>query len=237
MFVLGDNFQEVKMKMKLTVVLALVFLAAGLYGQEAGEVVVRELAGTVEAKVPGSQVWEPVRRGQRLPLDALISTGFRSTAVIVLGSSTLTVRPLTRLSVAALFRGQGGERVDLALRTGRMRVEVKPPAGTNVDFTVRGPSITASVRGTVFDIDTLNLQVSEGTVEFAGAAGAPVLVDAGGTSYMDEGTGRTVSPIETASAGLRPELPPGAGAAAVASEAAPEQEQDSPFDMGISIQF
>jgi hypothetical protein len=107
----------------------------------------------------------------------------------------------------------------------------------NVDFTVRGPSITASVRGTVFEIDTVNLEVSEGTVEFAGASGAPVAVDAGGSSFADGGTGRPVSPAGAAAAALRPALPPGAEAAVPVNGAAPERDAALLPDFSVSVSF
>jgi hypothetical protein len=106
----------------------------------------------------------------------------------------------------------------------------------NVDFTVRGPSITASVRGTVFEIDPLNIEVNEGTVEFAGASGAPVPVDAGGASFAEWSTGRPVSPAATAAARLRPALPPGAEAAVPVNGAAPEQDAALP-EFSVSVSF
>jgi hypothetical protein len=187
--------------------------AAGLFGQAAETALVRDAAGVVEMKLPGRTEWEPVRAGQRLPRDTVISTGFKSRAVVVLGNSTLMVHPLTRVSVAALFHDGNREEVRLDLRIGRVRADVKPPAGNKVNFVVRSTIGTASVRGTVFEFDTLNLAVSEGTVEFAGSSGTPVLVDAGGATFVDGVTGRPAPPAETAAAALRPELPPGAEAA------------------------
>ncbi|MDR1904517.1 MAG: FecR family protein [Treponema sp.] len=111
----------------------------------------RELSGTVETRASGSAVWVKAAKGYPIGKDTIISTGFKSTAVIAVGNSTLTVRPLTRLSLEAIIQNQDGEQVSLYLQTGRVRAEVKPPSRGNIDFTVRGPSITASVRGTGFD--------------------------------------------------------------------------------------
>jgi hypothetical protein len=210
-------------------------VSAGVFGQGEETAVVRELAGTVEMKGPGKAEWEPVRVGQRLTADTLISTGFRSTAVIVLGESVLTVRPLTRLSISGISRLEAGDRVDLNLRAGRVRAEVKPPAGGRVDFSIRSPMVTASVRGTVFEFDPLNLQVSEGTVEFRGASGTAVVVDRGGTSFVDGEGGRPVSPVETAAAAVRPELPQGAEAAIAVNEITPER--DGPAELSVSVEF
>jgi hypothetical protein len=221
--------------MKALIVCVCVFAAAEVFGQTAEMAVVRELVGTVEMKAPGKAEWEPVRPGQRLSADTLISTGFKSTANIVLGDSVLTVRPLTRLSITEISRHAEGDRVDLNLRAGRVRAEVKPPSGRSVDFSIRSPAITASVRGTVFELDPLNLRVSEGTVEFSGASGAAVLVDSGGSSFVDGSGGRPVSPAEAAVAGLRPELPQGAEAAIPVNEVTPERGV-SP-GLGVSVSF
>ncbi|MDR2730531.1 MAG: FecR domain-containing protein [Treponema sp.] len=42
------------------------------------------------------------------------------------------------------------ETLNVNLQTGRVRVDVKPPAGTKASTTVKGPEATASVRGTIF---------------------------------------------------------------------------------------
>jgi hypothetical protein len=210
-----------------------VFTAAGLFGQTA---VVRDLTGTVEIKAPGRAEWTPVRRGQELSGNTLISTGFKSSALIELGNSTLTVHPLTRLSITELFREGSSERVSLNLRAGRVRADVKPPAGGSLDFSVRSPVATASVRGTVFEQDTQNLYVSEGTVEFMGTGtGTAVLVDGGGATFVDGTTGRPVSPAETAALELRPEPPPGTEAAIPANGAAADQNIGSELGVGVTF--
>jgi len=188
----------------------LLFLVPALHAQQA---VIREMAGTVEIKEAGSEIWTAARQGQTLAENAAISTGFRSSAIIALGDSLLTVRPLTRLSVGELSRTQAAEKVELSLQTGRVRAEVKSSGAARTDFTVRGPSATASVRGTDFEFDTVNLSVREGTVSFAGSSGIPVVIDAGRMSFTDESSGRAAPPEETAALELKPQAPVGADAA------------------------
>ena len=125
--------------------------------------------------------------------------------------------------------------MDLNLRAGRVRAEVKPPSGGRVDFSIRSPAITASVRGTVFELDPLNLQVSEGTVELSGASGAAVLVDSGGSSFVEGSGSRPVLPAEAALAEMRPELPQGAEAAIPVNEVTPERDIAPEF--GVSVSF
>jgi hypothetical protein len=222
--------------MKAMCAVVCLLAAAGLFGQTAETALVREVTGTVEIRAAGETEWTAVRRGQRLPGDSVISTGFNSQAIISLGNSAVTVRPLSRLSVNGLFREGNREEVKLDLRIGRIRADVKPPAGGKVEFVARSSVGTASVRGTVFEFDTLNLAVSEGTVAFAGASGAPVLVDAGGATFVDGTTGRPLPPAETAAAALRPELPQGAGDVVTVSGAAEAAPQgDLSLNVTISV--
>lgn len=168
------------------------------------EVHIRETTGTVELLLPGSRNWRPVRAGESVPAAAVLSTGFKSTAVLSVGNSTIIVRPLTRLKVEEILGRDKNERVDLSLRTGRIRARVTPPAGGgNVDFTIRSPSASASVRGTGFDLDTMNIRVAEGTVVFSPAVRTgngfrAVQVNAGDRAMVDPDTGRAVHPLRAA---------------------------------------
>jgi hypothetical protein len=197
--------------MKTVLVTMVMALAAGM-GVYAQKAVFENVQGTVEFKQPGSSVWEAAVPGRELDRDTLVSTGFRSEARIKVGNSVLLVRPLTRLSLGEIEAA--GSRVDVRLRTGRLHADVKPPAGGNVDFTVRGPSVTASVRGTAFEFDTVNLRVDEGTVYFSGADNTAVYVGAGQSSAPDPVSGKTAAPVETAAVQA---APPPVGAEELAS--------------------
>jgi hypothetical protein len=68
----------------------------------------REFSGNVEVKAGGRVDWVPAAPGMEIGMDTVISTGFKSTARISLGNSILTIRHLTRLTVAELAqRGNG----------------------------------------------------------------------------------------------------------------------------------
>jgi hypothetical protein len=184
---------------------------AGLFAQAEIEAVIRELSGTVEIKAPGETGWSPARRGQRVTRNTVISTGFKSSALVALGNSTLSVLPLTRLSIEELLRteGAGGEKVDINLWTGRIRVEVKPPAGGTANFTVRSPTATASVRGTSFEFDGIRVSVDEGRVHMTGGDRSGVYVGAGHRVSTDMETGRTTGAAESAREDLTPPAPAG----------------------------
>jgi len=194
------------MKKKVLTMMVLIFLCAGFAFAQNG--VISEINGTVEIKRAGSADFVPARVGDQLALDTIVSTGFRSTALITAGSSIITVRPITRLTLSELSGSAGTETINVALQTGKVRVDVNPPAGTKTNMTVRGPTATASVRGTSFELDTRNLLVEHGTVAFQGKKGGAFLVNAGSTSVI-QADGRAADPIETGDTALYPPPPVG----------------------------
>ena len=175
---------------RFTIVVGLLLLVvSGVFAQEA---IIRELLGTVELKPAGSAVWERAVQGQSVAVDTVVSTGFKSNALIGIGTSIINVRPLTRLSIRELSTSQGIETINVGLQAGRARFDVNPPAGNRTAFTVQTPPATASVRGTIFEVGLFELWVIEGSIEYRGSSGGPVIVDAVGYSYVDERTGRAV---------------------------------------------
>jgi hypothetical protein len=196
---------------KLLVIVALMMTAA--VWAQSPRAVIRELRGTVETKAPGAAEWQAAVVGQELERETLVSTGFKSEAVISLGDSILLARPLTRLTLGEIAAAADSDRIEVQLRAGRIRADVRPPAGGKVEFTVRSPMATASVRGTSFEFDTFTLRVDEGTVSFSGADNTAVYVAAGQSSAPDSVSGRTALPVETAAA-LTPPPPAGVEEAA-----------------------
>jgi hypothetical protein len=173
--------------------------------------VIREITGTVEVKNSSSPDWIPAVRGMQLAKSSSVSTGIRSTAVIGLGNSTITVRPLTRLTLEELARNQDTEQVDIHIRSGRVRTEVAPPTEGKTTFTVRSPSATASVRGTSFEFDTEQVRVIRGRVNFSGNDGVPAPVKAGESSVIDPVSGSAQNAADVTSVRLVPALPAGPG--------------------------
>ena len=184
----------------------LLFVVSGVFAQQA---VIKELSGTVEIKRPGSTIWEPAAIGNIIMGNTVISTGFKSQALLSIGNSVLAVRPLTRLTLTELSAQAGTETINVNLQAGRVRAEINPPAGARANVTTQTPVATASVRGTVYEIDVFSIWVSEGSVEYSGSSGNPVIISAGGTSSVDEKTGRAAPPIETMASLFAPDLPIG----------------------------
>jgi len=198
------------MKKKALIVLLITGAAFGAIAQNG---VVRELAGDVSLKTAKSSAFVPAKSGDTVAVDTIVSTGFKSTAVIQIGSSTIAIRPLTRLSLAEIQSSNDSEKLKVNLQAGRIRVDVNPPAGTRANTVVQSSTCTASVRGTSFEFDTYNLTVNEGTVALQGNNGMVMLVPAGTVSYIDN-NGQAADPIATIQEALTPSAPVGTGTAA-----------------------
>jgi hypothetical protein len=209
------------------------FAQSGDAGAGGASAFIRESSGTVEVKPEGASEWTAAAVGMSLARDTLISTGFKSSAVLALGNSTLTVRPLTRLTIEEIAGASGGETVSLYLRSGRVRAEVSPPPGGKVDFTVHSPKATASVRGTGFEFDTLRLDVYDGTVAFTGASGNVVYVRQGENSRIDS-AGQSIPPYISVLDNLVPSPPvqSTAGRNGLVAQAFPETPMGG---MGIGV--
>ncbi|GHU25470.1 iron dicitrate transporter FecR [Spirochaetia bacterium] len=189
--------------------------------------VLKDFSGTVEIKAAGKD-WVPATKGIAMEKNMSISTGFKSTATLTVGNSTLTVSALTRMTLEE-FVNSKDEKVDLSVQSGRIHADVTPPAGGRTEFTVRSPSATASVRGTSFDFGPGFISVTQGSVVFTGKNGSRFLVPAGGHSIVNDRTGQARSPAEGIAAALSPPLPAG-----VDSEAAPTSSR-TPDSVNIEL--
>jgi hypothetical protein len=188
------------MKMKHLFILILFTLPAGFIFAQAPEAVIREMTGTVELKTSGSAGWTAAKEKDRIVKDTVVSTGFKSTAILAVGNSTIVVRPLTRLSLAEIMNQNETETININLTSGRIRVDVKPPARGRANFTVQTPTATAAVRGTKFNMNTVKIQVLEGAVNYRPSKGnkKSVMVNAGQESWIDTGTDSAVNPAAAA---------------------------------------
>ncbi|MFP3042639.1 FecR domain-containing protein [Treponema primitia] len=220
----------------LAVILSFCFSSSLVSAQET-TAIIRELMGTVEVKASGTADWTAARQGMPLVKAASISTGIKSTAVIALGNSIITVRPLTRLSLEELTRNQDTEKVEIYIHSGRIRTEVTPPSGGKTDFTVRSPVATASVRGTSFDFDGENLSVASGRVNLSGSDGVPAVVRAGESSYISGRFGWALNAAEVTIARLAPPAPVGPAGALVFGAPAGTGPRPMNNSLGISLDW
>ncbi|MCL2230506.1 MAG: FecR family protein [Treponema sp.] len=170
--------------------------------------VIRSMSGQIELKHPGSSGYIAANVGDVVSEDTEVYAGLRSNAVIAVGSAVISVRPLTRLTLRQIRASAQEEQVDVNLRSGRVRVEVNPPAGTRTTMSVTSPSATASVRGTTFEFDTRVLRVEHGAVSFQGTRGYAVTVNAGAASTVT--SNGAAAPPATVSESQAPPPPVGA---------------------------
>lgn len=163
---------------------------------------ITEIAGKVECKLP-QQEWQTAKIGDVLPAGSLISTGFKSTAILKTESATLTVKPVTRLSLEDLVKSEGTTKTQMFLMAGRVKAEVTPKTGEKANFRIKSPTATASVRGTGFEFDGQNLFVDHGAVQFEAESGVGVaqVVAAGELSSVTR-AGSVSMPVPVATGGL-----------------------------------
>ena len=194
---------------------------------------ITEVAGKVECKLPGKG-WQSAKTGDVLPAGSLISTGFKSTAILKTEAATLTVKPVTRLSLEELVKSEGTTKTQMFLMAGRVRAEVTPKDGEKAEFKIKSPTATASVRGTGFEFDGQNLFVDHGTVQLEAESGIgiPQSVSGGQFSTISQ-TGTVTPPIAVATTSISAALSTNTTSKASAAtgteiELEPEQSKDLP---------
>ena len=163
--------------MKRTVTIAAALTVAVVFGAVALDATVAEITGKVEIR-QGDDVWRPAEVGQTVPVGSSISTSFNSTALLQVGASEVEVKPLTRVRIAELVSEDGVDRSEVNMPVGRISANIRG-GERRAEFTVRSPVATASVRGTSFDFDGVNLDVAEGIVILANKFNEAVAVAQG----------------------------------------------------------
>ena len=157
--------------------------------------VFREVKGKVEYQAKGDE-WLPAKVGVEVPVGTTISTGFKSTAAIEVLGSVVFVKPLTRIVLEQLVRNPAGTTTNLTLLAGKVKAEVKPSSATaTTDFNVKGPTATASVRGTGFEFDGESLLVNHGAVEFSNKYQISRSIQGGEFSSVGHGGASVSAPI------------------------------------------
>ena len=119
--------------------------------------------GKVEVERGGK--WIPLSANAAVSEGEIISTGFKSKAVLRYQGSVLQLGALTRVTLEKLAAGEKNDTVAVYLNTGAVKSTVKPLENRRVHYTVRNPVAVASVRGTEFDFSGDGvISCSEGAV-------------------------------------------------------------------------
>jgi len=183
----------------------LIFVGISSFAQSG---VIKDITGQVELKAPGASSFVTAKVGDSLEENTVISTDFKSVALIEVGSAILTVRPLTRLTLTEIRASAETEILSINLQAGRVRVDLNPPAGLKASASVSSNVASASARGTSFEFDTRNLRVTEGNVIFRGTIGQGAPVSAGSNVSVSQ-SGNAVNPVTYGAETLRPQSPIG----------------------------
>ncbi len=145
-----------KKSLKFFAVLAAVSVSA-VSMSFAIEAKITSVTGKVQVQSQGSSEWVDVAKNDILKTGDIISTGFNSNATIVMGTSVLTVAPLSRMSIEQLTQKDvGGDKnltkTTIYIDSGKASFKVNSSARNLNDFKIHSPASTASVRGTAGDV-------------------------------------------------------------------------------------
>ena len=170
--------------MKYTLLILFIIVSASpLFSTDL--ITIAQVTGKVEIKEPGGN-WIKASEGKIIPKGSVISTGFKSSAELDLsGSSTIYVKPLTRIAVNELVITGNKVNTKLNLRLGRIKADVKTSKGLKHDFTLKTPVSTAAVRGTIFEAGSNgNLSVITGKIQQSNKIGQKTTVPGGNSSTV-----------------------------------------------------
>lgn len=161
---------------KVFIIVCIAVFACSLFAQEA---VIKTVKGKVEVSTDG-KAWTPAKPEQVIKKGSYISTSFKSSAVIIVNGSIINVKALTRMNLDELTKTPDGPQTELYLVSGKVQVEVKPAADNEITtFKVKSAMATASVRGTGFEFDGVNLLVNHGAVQLMDNLGVSRSVNGG----------------------------------------------------------
>lgn len=116
------------------------------------------VVGKVEKQQDG--LWVPISAGEVLSKGTLISTGFRSSATLKFEGSVISVSALSRLTISELLENENSRDTAVFLDAGKITADIKTSDNKRVNFTVRTPIATASVKGTAGLVSALGDVIS-----------------------------------------------------------------------------
>ena len=137
--------------MKKLICLFLFSFLIGTFSFASNEVaIVNSVVGKVEIHL--NENWVQIKNGDILTPGTVISTGFRSSAVLYIGKSLIEVRALTRLTIEEIVEQNQNYNTTMFLDAGNIKADIKKSDNKRVGFKVRTSVATASVRGTSGEI-------------------------------------------------------------------------------------
>ena len=141
------------MKMSVKKLIAsLVMAAAAITAASASNIQATVLSTKGKTEVMKGTSWTPLKIGSIIEKGDVIQTGFKSELILKIKNKTVTVSPLSRITIEQLASKGNKDETRLFLDTGSLKSDVKKTEDRRVGFTVRSPVATASVRGTIFGV-------------------------------------------------------------------------------------
>ena len=138
----------------------------------AAEATVTFVSGKVEVQRNGE--WIALNKGDSVSQSETISTGFQSEAKIKLMDSVMYLGPVTRITLEELSVSGQQDNVNVYLKTGSARSQVRHVDNKRVNYQVHTAVAVASCRGTDWIIDdSNNVSCFDGIVEVTADAKAP----------------------------------------------------------------
>ena len=187
----------------------IVLMACNVYAQTSNRIfgVITDISGTVELRHPGETGFVPARDEDLVNLNTIISTGFDSSAMIIIGSALITMHSVTLLSLTEIQSTAGRETFNMNLQEGRVRLDLNSPPGTRAVMSVISPDATTPVRGASFELEGHNIRVLKGQVRPHGRHGRSTRSKARSPSRR-EADDTVVSPGESEATAMMPTPPP-----------------------------
>ena len=150
------------MKKIRSLLIAALFVISGAKAF-AADATVTFVTGKVE--VFRGEKWIPLQKGDTVAKSEMVSTGFQSEAKLKILDSVMYLGPVTRITIEELSSTGNKDNVNVYLKTGSARSQVKHVDNKRVDYKVHTPIAVASCRGTDWTIDDSNaVECYEGTV-------------------------------------------------------------------------
>lgn len=136
-----------------TLLLAAVFVISGT-SVFAADATVTFVSGKVEVQRDGK--WIALQKGDTVAKSETISTGFQSEAKIKILDSVMYLGPVTRITLEELSSTSQNDNVNVYLKTGTARSQVKHIDNKRVNYQVHTAVAVASCRGTGWIMDDSN---------------------------------------------------------------------------------
>lgn len=197
---------------RLALALAISIGGASVLGAAPLTVTISKVVEDVSLR-QGNGEWQDAQEGQQVVEGHEIHTGPGSEVTLAFSDGTaVLVRELTQLKVNTLLGRADRVKMEMLLRIGDVKAQVKPQTAVATDFSIRTPSGTASVRGT--QIRSVSYYPPVG-MQTDLASGKLLVQSARGTTQCNAGdetqvlaTGEVLSPAEVVQSDSRVHVEP-----------------------------